>query len=156
MNSRFDHAHQVGTTHEAVHLGACFCGEVQITLTGQPIEMGYCHCGSCRAYSGAPVTAFVLWNASQVKVTRGAHLLAGFQKSPMSDRRFCSRCGGHVLVHHPELGFTDVHASVLPTLGFVPTVHLNYTDTVLPIHDGLPKLRDFPAQVGGSGELLPE
>jgi len=27
---------------------------------------------------------------------------------------------------------------------------------VLPMKDGLPKLKDFPAELGGSGEQLPE
>jgi hypothetical protein len=27
---------------------------------------------------------------------------------------------------------------------------------VLPIRDGLPKLKDFPSELGGSGETLPE
>ena len=35
-------------------------------------------------------------------------------------------------------------------------VHLNYEETVLPMRDGLPKLKDFPAHAGGSGETLPE
>ena len=54
------------------------------------------------------------------------------------------------------LGFTDVCAAVLPTVAFAPVVHLNYAETVLPMKDGLPKLRDFPAEAGGSGELVPE
>jgi hypothetical protein len=43
-----------------------------------------------------------------------------------------------------------------PGIAFNPVVHLNYAETVLPIKDGLPKLKDFPAEVGGSGELVPE
>jgi hypothetical protein len=57
---------------------------------------------------------------------------------------------------HPSLGFIDVYAAALPGMPFRPTVHLNYAETVLPIKDGLPKLRDFPAEVGGSGEVIPE
>jgi hypothetical protein len=60
------------------------------------------------------------------------------------------------MVHHPVLGFIDVYAALLPTLHFVPTVHLNYAQTVLPMKDGLPKVKDFPAAVGSSGELMPE
>jgi hypothetical protein len=46
---------------------------------------------------------------------------------------------------------------VLPTLAFKPTAHLNYEETVLPMKDGLPKLKDFPAApIGGSGETLTE
>jgi len=42
------------------------------------------------------------------------------------------------------------------SIAFRPAVHLNYAETVLPIRDGLPKLKDFPAEVGGSGETVPE
>jgi hypothetical protein len=138
------------------HTGTCFCGAVEIEVAGTPEEMGYCHCSSCRSYSGAPVTAFTLWKKGNVKVMKGQEFLGRFKKTEMSHRRFCTRCGGHVMVDHPSLGFTDVHASTIPTVAFKPTIHLNYAETVLPMRDGLPKLKDFPAAVGGSGEVIPE
>ncbi|MGF1609034.1 MAG: GFA family protein [Kiloniellales bacterium] len=138
------------------HRGTCFCGAVAIEATGVPEEMGYCHCSSCRSYSGAPVSAFTLWKAENVGVAKGAELLGRFNKTEFSDRRFCTKCGGHVMVDHPSLGLTDVHAATIPTLAFRPAVHLNYAETVLPMKDGLPKLKDFPAQAGGSGETMPE
>ena len=50
----------------------------------------------------------------------------------------------------------DVYAATIPTLKFEPVVHVNYAETVLPMKDGLPKLKDFPAELGGSGEAVPE
>ena len=50
----------------------------------------------------------------------------------------------------------DVFAATLPDLAFQPGVHVNYAETVLPMKDGLPKLRDFPKEFGGSGEAVPE
>jgi hypothetical protein len=138
------------------HTGSCFCGAVKIEATGAPVEMGYCHCNNCRTYSGAPLRAFTLWKPENVKIVRGAELLGRFKQSEMSDRGFCIKCGSHVTVDHPSLGLIDVHAAILPTLTFKPTVHLNYEETVLPIKDGLPKLKDFPAAIGGSGETMPE
>jgi hypothetical protein len=138
------------------HHGRCFCGAVEIEATGKPLEMGYCHCSSCRAWSGAPVSAFTLWKQQDVKVTKGEELLGGFNKAGFSDRRYCAKCGGHLLVYHPGLGLTDVHAATLPTVTFEPAVHLNYAEAVLPMKDGLPKLRDFPAAAGGSGETMAE
>jgi hypothetical protein len=35
-------------------------------------------------------------------------------------------------------------------------VHVNYAEAVLPIKDGLPKLKDFPKEFGGSGEAIAE
>lgn len=139
-----------------IHRGSCFCGAIAIEAEGEPLEMGYCHCRSCRSWSGAPVSTYVLYPKEAVRVTAGEELLAGFNKEGFSDRRYCTACGGHLLVFHPTLPFTDVHAASLPDLEFRPSVHLNYGDTVLPMKDGLPKLRDFPAEVGGSGETLPD
>lgn len=136
--------------------GTCFCGMVEIEVSGPPLEMGYCHCHSCRAYSGAPVSAFALWDSEKVTVTKGAEYLGRFAKTAMSDRQFCTRCGGHIMTVHPALGATDVRPAVLPTLAFEPSVHLHYAETVLPMPDGLTKLKDFPAAAGGSGEVLPE
>ena len=59
------------------------------------------------------------------------------------------------MIDHPTLGLADIRVR-LSNFAFKPTVHFNYEETVLPIRDGLPKLRDFPKEVGGSGETMPE
>lgn len=138
------------------HSGTCYCGAVELEMSGPPLDMGYCHCANCRKYSGAPLNSFSLWKTADVKVIRGADQLVHFQSSEVSDRRYCSRCGAHVMIDHPTLGLVDVRAAVPPTVTFKATVHLNYEEAVLPIKDGLPKLRDFPKEIGGSGETMPE
>ena len=136
------------------HVGECFCGSVKIEVTGKPEGMGYCHCQSCRSWSAAPVNAFTLWKTDAVRVTAGAEHVGTFQKTPRSLRQYCKRCGGHLMTVHPLWGLIDVYAATIPTLKFVPGVHVNYAETVLPMRDGLPKLKDFPAELGGSGEPL--
>tara|TARA_R110000868_G_scaffold92606_1_gene256967 strand:- start:4655 stop:5083 length:429 start_codon:yes stop_codon:yes gene_type:complete len=138
------------------HTGACFCGTVEIETAGEPEGMGYCHCSSCREWSAGPVNAFTLWKPENVKVTKGAEHVSHFMKTESSDRHFCAKCGGHLFTKHPTLGLTDVFAAVIPDFKFVPGVHVNYAETVLPMKDGLPKLRDFPAELGGSGIAVPE
>ena len=138
------------------HTGRCFCGAVEIEVTGTPEAMGYCHCRSCRSWSAGPVNAFTLWQPQNVQVTRGADQLGRFAKTATSDRQFCKKCGGHVMTDHPTFGLIDVYAATIPSLPFAPGVHVNYAETVLPMKDGLPKLRDFPAELGGSGEAVPE
>jgi hypothetical protein len=138
------------------YTGTCFCGTVEIAATGKPEAMGYCHCRSCRSWSGGPVNAFSLWQPDAVKVTKGGESLAKFQKTPLSVREYCAKCGGHVMTSHPTLGLVDVFAATIPDMVFTPEVHVNYAETVLPMKDGLPKLKDFPAELGGSGEAVPE
>ena len=136
--------------------GACFCGAVQIEVTGAPEGMGYCHCASCRSWSAGPVNAFTLWKPENVKVTKGADKVGHFQKSANSNRQFCTDCGGHLLTDHPLWKLTDVFAATIPGIEFKPGVHVNYAESVLPIKDGLPKLKDFPKELGGSGQAVPE
>jgi hypothetical protein len=138
------------------HVGHCFCGTVELEVTGSPEGMGYCHCSSCRSWSGGPVNAFSLWKPDAVKVTKGAEHIATFQKTKMSLRKYCAKCGGHLMTDHPTLGMIDVYAATIPTLAFVPGIHVNYAETVLPMRDGLPKMKDFPAELGGSGQTVPE
>ena len=139
-----------------MYAGSCFCGAVKLEATGAPEAMGYCHCRSCRWWSGGPVNAVSLWKPEAVRITSGAEHVATFQKTPLSQRQYCTKCGGHLMANHPPLGLVDVYAATLPALEFVPGVHVNYAETVLPMKDGLPKLRDFPKEFGGSGEAMPE
>jgi hypothetical protein len=140
----------------ASHTGECFCGSVRLEVTGEPEAMGYCHCRSCRSWSGGPVNAFTLWKPDTVRVTAGAEHIATFEKTPISQRQYCTRCGGHLMTRHPTLGMVDVFSATLPTLTFRPGVHVNYAETVLPMRDGLPKLKDFPKEFGGSGDIVAE
>jgi hypothetical protein len=102
------------------------------------------------------VNAFSLWKPDAVRVTAGAEHIATFEKTPLSQRKYCSKCGGHLMTNHPPLGMVDVYTATIPTLDFKPAVHVNYAETVLPIRDGLPKLKDFPKEFGGSGEAIAE
>ena len=138
------------------HFGSCFCEAVKLEVTGSPDAMGYCHCRSCRSWSGGPVNAFSLWKPEAVKVTAGAEHVAMFQKTKFSRRKYCAKCGGHLMTDHPTIGLVDVYAATIPTLTFAPGVHVNYAETVLPMRDGLPKLKDFPKEFGGSGEAIAE
>jgi hypothetical protein len=139
-----------------MHVGSCFCGAVIVEVSGEPEAMGYCHCRSCRSWSGGPVNAFSLWKPEAVTVKSGQRNVARYQKTELSERTYCSLCGGHLMTVHPPLGLVDVFAATLPSLAFKPGVHVNYAETVLRMRDGLPKLKDFPKEFGGSGEAVPE
>ena len=136
--------------------GECFCGTVRIEASGDPEAMGYCHCSSCRSWSAGPVNAFTLWRPDAVRITEGAEHVGVFKKTKGSERQYCKICGGHLMTNHPPLGLVDVYAATLKALKFAPALHVNYAETVLPMRDGLPKLKDFPAAFGGSGEQIAE
>ena len=139
-----------------VYKGSCFCGAVELAVTGEPVAAGICHCGSCRSWSASPVNAFSLWKPDAVKVTKGEDKIGTYHKTEKSYRKFCTTCGGHLLTEHPMWSLVDVYAATIPTFRHEPKVHVNYQETVLRIKDGLPKMRDLPKEMGGSGELMSE
>jgi hypothetical protein len=136
--------------------GSCFCGAVRFTVTGEPAAMGYCHCESCRHWSAGPVNAFTLWKPEALQVTQGADNIATYNMTPQSSRNWCRTCGGHVFTDHPGFGLVDVYAAVIPDFPYRPAVHVHYQESVLHIRDGLPKMKDVPKEMGGSGVTLPE
>ena len=138
------------------YVGKCFCGAVEIKVTGEPVAAGFCHCESCRSWSAAPVNAFSLWKPEAVTVTRGADSVGTYHKTERSYRKFCKMCGGHLMTDHPHWGLIDVYAATIPTYRHVPQLHVNYAETVLHLKDGLPKMKDVPKEMGGSGETVPE
>jgi hypothetical protein len=138
------------------HQGRCFCGAVEIRVVGEPAAMGYCHCASCRSWSASPVNAFTLWPPAAVTIVRGAERLLGYAQTENSVRKWCTKCGGHVLTEHPSMGLVDVYAATIGEFPFAAGVHVNYQETVLRMQDGLPKMKDVPKEMGGSGITLPE
>lgn len=63
---------------EKTYKGSCLCGAVQLEVRGDPRFTGYCHCEDCRAWLGAPVNAFTIWNKDQVIIESGKRHLVGY------------------------------------------------------------------------------
>ena len=136
------------------HPGSCFCGAIKIEVTGQPEAMGYCHCTDCASWAAAPVSAFSLWPSESVKITQGEDKLGSFAKTEGSQRTFCTACGGHMMIVHPEMGKTDVYLNIVPSVTHNAAFHVFYGERTMSVPDDLPKFKDLPAEFGGSGEML--
>jgi hypothetical protein len=139
---------------QSTRVGRCFCGDVTFEVTGDPLKMGYCHCTSCRIWSAGPVNAFSLWKPEAVRVIAGQEHIGTYYKTDRSHRSFCKRCGGHLWTDHPPLGLIDVYAALIDGLEFQPALHIHYGERMISIPDDLPKFRDLPAELGGSGEQV--
>jgi hypothetical protein len=141
---------------QKTYQGGCFCGAVQLTVSGEPAGMGYCHCESCRSWSAGPVNAFTLWKPEAVKVTRGADKIGTFNKTERSYRKWCMTCGGHLFTEHPQWELIDVYAATIPDFPHQAGVHVHYQETKLRMKDGAPKMKDLPKEMGGSGVTVME
>ena len=90
----------------------CFCGEIEVKITGEPLAMLVCHCAVCRAWSAAPVTGATLFKPRDVSITKGAEALRSFARNEGHNRSWCDICGGHVLADHRDTyGIVDVYAA---------------------------------------------
>jgi hypothetical protein len=97
-----------------------------------------------------------LWKPEVVQVTRGHELIGTFNKTARSYRKWCTQCGGHLFTEHPAWGLIDVYAAAIPDFPYQAGVHVNYQETRVRIADGLPKMKDLPKEMGGSGITVPE
>ena len=98
--------------------GTCFCGAVEVTVTGAPAAMGYCHCDSCRSWSAAPVNAFTLWKPGAVRVTRGADNLGDVQQDGEELPQVVQVVRRPRLHRASGLGLVDVYAAVIREFPF--------------------------------------
>ena len=125
--------------------GECFCGTVRVEVSAEPTVMAVCNCKLFRGWSAAPVTGAALWSPENFKVKQGKDHLSSYAKVEGHDRKWCTKCGGHVFVDHSTTyGKIDVYPSILKDFKYQPAFHVNYASSILPIKDGLPKFADFP------------
>lgn len=76
---------------DAISKGACLCGAVRFTTTGQLRGVVYCHCGQCRKQSGHFYAATSV-DDRQLEV-KGSENITWFAASDFARRGFCGRCG---------------------------------------------------------------
>ena len=143
-------------SNDKSYMGSCFCGDVKFRVSGESVANGYCHCTSCRKWSASPVNAFTLWKPDALEVLEGENNLEEYHKTTNSYRKWCRTCGGHLFTGHPNFDLVDVYAALIPDYPFKPELHIHYQEAVMNIKDGLPKMKDLPKEMGGSGEVLPE
>jgi len=134
----------------------CFCDAVELEISGEPSVMGYCHCKDCAAWSATPINSFSLWHPEQVKFKRGEENVETYFKTEHSHRKFCKKCGGHLMNDHPDSNLVDVFSVIIEGFNFKPSMHVYYENKTVSVKDGLPKFKDFPKEFRGSGEVLPE
>jgi hypothetical protein len=122
--------------------GGCLCGSIRFRVSGQPIGAGFCHCESCRKQTGAPVAAYVVFDASQVEWTKGTR--QRFESSPQKFRSFCGRCGASLALEDESRDRTlvEFHVSAMDTPeNFPPEEHTHYAERIswMTCDDGLQK-----------------
>ena len=115
--------------------GTCYCGAVKVKCEGPPVKKIMCSCRSCQHWTGGFANAGCLYPQEKVTVEGDIKSFCRDPKHPMpSHRKFCAKCGGHVMNSHPSAGMDDVCAGILKAFPFKPDVFINYGDPTRPFH----------------------
>jgi hypothetical protein len=84
--------------------GGCHCGAIRYEAGALPERNSICHCTDCRRASGAPLMAWALFGAKDVKVIKGAPRVRA--SSEHGRRHFCPECGTGLFYTNDQI-FTD-------------------------------------------------
>lgn len=122
------------------HAGGCRCGAVRFEADTDPHHVSYCHCGDCRRATGAPVSAFVGFDADAVRFTgdKPKTLVNG----PVT-RSFCGNCGSPISYFDRRISgavYFHLGAMDMPQ-NYKPTLHAHVGEKLPFLHmpDGLPR-----------------
>src|ERR1700756_1799798 len=82
--------------------GSCLCGSVAYEVDAPAGPIVHCHCTTCRKTHGAAFSTVMPVPRAAFRWLRGQELLSSFESSPGKLRRFCTRCGSHIVADRPN------------------------------------------------------
>ena len=109
--------------------GSCLCGAVAYEADAEVKQIVHCHCQTCRKTHGAAFSSLTAVPRESFRWTRGAELLGAIESSPGKVRRFCSRCGSHIVAERAAQPTVMLRLSCLDTpVSGVPQIHIWRSD----------------------------
>jgi hypothetical protein len=100
--------------------GGCHCGAIRYEAADTPNRHSVCHCTDCRRSAGAPMVAWAVYGAHDVRVTKGQPKVRA--SSEHGRRHFCPDCG---------TGLFYTNEAILPGLIDVQTATLDEPDQIM-------------------------
>jgi hypothetical protein len=110
----------------------CHCGGVEIVAAFPSRFCAHCYCWSCRTSHAAPVVTWIGFKRAQVRIAKGTELIAQYQSSKGTSRKFCARCG-------TRLAFESEHGA------WADEMHFPLALFVTPV-DRAPHVNSFAAE----------
>lgn len=109
--------------------GSCLCGAIAYEADAEISRIIHCHCQTCRKTHGAAFSSVTAVPRESFRWTRGSELLDAFESSPGKYRRFCSRCGSHLMAERVTQPVVLLRLGCLDTpVTDRPQVHIWRTD----------------------------
>ncbi len=109
--------------------GSCLCGAVAYQVDAPLERIAHCHCRTCRKTHGAAFSSVAAVPREKFQWIRGRELLGAFESSPGKFRRFCTRCGSHIMAERLALPTVMLRLGCLDTTVMdQPQVHIWRSD----------------------------
>ncbi len=126
--------------------GRCHCGAITYTMPAETIHHALCHCGDCRRAAGAPMVAWGMVPADQVKIEGAPRIYAS---SEHGRRHFCEACGTGLFYTNEAAfpGLIDVQTATLDNPSALqPTAHIQVAERIswMTTAHGLPAFERYP------------
>ncbi|MGL4490046.1 MAG: GFA family protein [Rhizobiaceae bacterium] len=99
--------------------GQCHCGRIQYEMPSEVINHALCHCSDCRRHAGAPMVAWAVIAANQVKIDGKPQV---YKSSEHGRRHFCGDCGTGLFYTNEVIlpGLIDVQTATLDEPDLLP------------------------------------
>ena len=97
--------------------GSCLCGGVAYEADAPLERIVHCHCQTCRKTHGAAFSSVTAVPREKFRWVRGRELLGAFESSPGKFRRFCTRCGSHLMAERTAQPVVLLRLGCLDTRG---------------------------------------
>lgn len=129
--------------------GGCHCGAVRYEVLAQPQRHTICHCTDCRRCAGAPMVAWALFGAAEVRITKG--VAKEYASSDHGRRYFCETCGAGLFYTSEVIfsGLIDVQSASLdsPEAIMPPSAQVQTAERIGWLHEALqsPAFERYPA-----------
>jgi hypothetical protein len=110
--------------------GRCHCGAITYEMAEQTIHHTLCHCTDCRRSAGAPMVAWGMVPADQIRIDGAPQVYAS---SEHGRRHFCQACGTGLFYTNEQVfpGLIDVQTATLDDPGALqPTAHIQVAERI--------------------------
>lgn len=109
--------------------GSCLCGAVAYEVDAPLERIVHCHCHTCRKTHGAAFSSVTAVPRDRFRWLQGEEGLCAIESSPGKFRRFCGKCGSHVMAERVAQPVVLLRLGCLDTeVGCVPQVHIWRSD----------------------------
>ena len=105
--------------------GSCLCGAVRYEIDCLDRPIGLCHCRTCRKAHAASYVPTARVTREHFHLIGDCEKLSAFESSPGRMRRFCSRCGTHIVAERGDQPYVVLRVATLDDdPGVRPVLHI--------------------------------